>query len=262
MSHCQDRLNPFEILFSFKGRIGRLDFFLYSLLPVGVSLWGSILIFLSWFDHSPLFTDRIAFYSFLMIFFVSFWIIVAVQVKRWHDIDRSGWWILLNTIPYAYILLFFLLLTAEGTDGPNRFGPDSEWKYDDECDENTEDEDEAGDDVLYPSREGSDEPSVSRVLVGLGEDSVPIVLTPGAEVTVGRSHRATIYLPDRYVSGMHLSLYLDRNGEVVVRDLGSTNGTFIQGRRLQPNRKYLLREGEQLSIGSKKSVYFLQKGRG
>ena len=48
---------------------------------------------------------------------------LAVTVRRLHDTDRSGWWILINFIPLigAFVLLIFTLL--DGTPGSNRFGP-------------------------------------------------------------------------------------------------------------------------------------------
>ena len=49
---------------------------------------------------------------------------LAVIVRRLHDTDRSGWWILISLIPLigGIILLVFTIL--EGTKGDNRFGPD------------------------------------------------------------------------------------------------------------------------------------------
>ena len=46
-----------------------------------------------------------------------------VYIKRFHDRDKSGWWVLLNLVPvigwlWALIDNGFL----RGTDGPNRFG--------------------------------------------------------------------------------------------------------------------------------------------
>ena len=54
---------------------------------------------------------------------VWFWPSLACNVKRWHDRDKSVWWILLGAIPvigwlWAWIELIFL----EGTPGPNRYG--------------------------------------------------------------------------------------------------------------------------------------------
>jgi len=54
-----------------------------------------------------------------------FWSGLAVDAKRWHDRNKSAWWILIEFIPligaiWSFIELGFL----KGTDSPNRFGPD------------------------------------------------------------------------------------------------------------------------------------------
>ena len=49
---------------------------------------------------------------------------VAVQVRRLHDQDRSGWLILLFMIPYVGGLIGLVFMCIGGTPGPNRFGPD------------------------------------------------------------------------------------------------------------------------------------------
>lgn len=48
---------------------------------------------------------------------------LAVSVRRLHDSDKSGWWLLLNLIPVgSLVLLIFYLL--DGTPGTNRHGAD------------------------------------------------------------------------------------------------------------------------------------------
>jgi uncharacterized membrane protein YhaH (DUF805 family) len=48
---------------------------------------------------------------------------LALSVRRLHDSDRTGWWVLLNLIPLgSLVLLVFYLL--DGTRGPNRHGSD------------------------------------------------------------------------------------------------------------------------------------------
>ena len=49
---------------------------------------------------------------------------ICVTVRRLHDQDRSGWWILVAFVPAigAIVLLVFMIL--RGTEGDNRFGPD------------------------------------------------------------------------------------------------------------------------------------------
>jgi uncharacterized membrane protein YhaH (DUF805 family) len=48
---------------------------------------------------------------------------LAVSVRRLHDIDRSGWWVLIALTIIGIILLIVWDCT-KGTSGPNRFGPD------------------------------------------------------------------------------------------------------------------------------------------
>lgn len=49
---------------------------------------------------------------------------LAVQVRRLHDIGRSGWWVLLNAVPAVGSLTLFVIATFNGQPGPNAFGPD------------------------------------------------------------------------------------------------------------------------------------------
>lgn len=48
----------------------------------------------------------------------------AVAVRRLHDIDRSGWWLLLAFIPLIGGIVLLVFFIMSGTRGPNRFGPD------------------------------------------------------------------------------------------------------------------------------------------
>nr|WP_317043480.1 DUF805 domain-containing protein [Flavobacterium defluvii] len=54
---------------------------------------------------------------------------LAVTVRRLHDTDKSGWFILLGIIPLAGIVLL-VFLSTEGTRGPNRYGADPKNEYD------------------------------------------------------------------------------------------------------------------------------------
>ena len=49
---------------------------------------------------------------------------LAVQVRRFHDQDKSGWFILLGLIPFVGGLIVLVFMCLEGTKGPKRFGPD------------------------------------------------------------------------------------------------------------------------------------------
>ena len=47
---------------------------------------------------------------------------VAVSVRRLHDIDMSGWWILIGFL--IGIILCLYLMCKKGNEGENRFGPE------------------------------------------------------------------------------------------------------------------------------------------
>ena len=48
---------------------------------------------------------------------------IAVSIRRLHDIDRTGWWLLIAFTGIGLIVLLVFDCT-KGTTGPNRFGPD------------------------------------------------------------------------------------------------------------------------------------------
>lgn len=49
---------------------------------------------------------------------------LAVAVRRLHDTDRSGWWLLIGLIPLLGGLILLIFMISGGTRGPNRYGPD------------------------------------------------------------------------------------------------------------------------------------------
>ena len=84
--------------------------------------WGQLMISLpsEWTE-----THRVIFTAYILLMWPLIVVGVVVQIRRWHDRNKSGWWILLNLIPFlgsawALIELGFI----RGTKGPNRFGPD------------------------------------------------------------------------------------------------------------------------------------------
>ncbi len=49
---------------------------------------------------------------------------IAVAARRCHDLDKSGWWLLLVFIPLLGSLILLFFFVQRGTQGSNRFGPD------------------------------------------------------------------------------------------------------------------------------------------
>jgi hypothetical protein len=68
------------------------------------------------------------------------------------------------------------------------------------------------------------------------------------EITLGRDENCTISIDDdSFVSTLHLRVY-DYDGQPMVEDLGSTNGTFHNGNRLHGSRP--LQPGDRIQVGS------------
>ena len=50
---------------------------------------------------------------------------ICVAIKRAHDRDKSGWWILIVFIPLIGIIWYIVEFGClQGTEGPNQYGPD------------------------------------------------------------------------------------------------------------------------------------------
>ncbi len=75
-----------------------------------------------------------------------------------------------------------------------------------------------------------------------------IILRPGTS-HVGRSPENEIYLDDTQISRRHAAMMWD-GARCAVTDLGSSNGTFVNGRRLMPNVPEALRPGDHVSFGT------------
>lgn len=110
-------------LFAFEGRIGRQDFLIVQIcLFFGnfvLMTFYSIIIQLSSILQGLLSLTAIPIILGLV------WISLAAQIKRWHDVDKSGFWCFIVLVPilgalYAFYKNFFV----KGTTGPNRFGSD------------------------------------------------------------------------------------------------------------------------------------------
>jgi two-component system cell cycle response regulator len=75
---------------------------------------------------------------------------------------------------------------------------------------------------------------------------------------LGRSADNTIQLPDPSVSRYHAFLGPDEEGELRLTDLGSTNGTFLNGRRLPGNTPVRIQDGDRLQFGAGMIVKFIR----
>ena len=49
---------------------------------------------------------------------------IAVSVRRLHDIDKTGWWILIGFIPLIGTIILLIFAFLPGTAGDNKYGAD------------------------------------------------------------------------------------------------------------------------------------------
>ena len=117
MNNVTQKVALVPLLFSFKGRISRQPYWLFTLGMLAIMLFPAYFFFGFGTDTADTYVDIMSF-AFL-------WPVLAVQAKRWHDRDKSAWWILINLIP----LIGFIWSLVEngflqGTSGTNRFGSD------------------------------------------------------------------------------------------------------------------------------------------
>ncbi|MFD6528622.1 FHA domain-containing protein [Streptomyces sp. NPDC060184] len=81
-----------------------------------------------------------------------------------------------------------------------------------------------------PARQRRGAPT--KLIVSEGSLTGTTVALQGQTITLGRAHDSTIVLDDDYASSRHARIYPDRDGQWIVEDLGSTNGTYLDRTRL------------------------------
>ncbi|MEU1263929.1 FHA domain-containing protein [Streptomyces cellulosae] len=102
-------------------------------------------------------------------------------------------------------------------------------------------------------RRGRNTPT--KLVVTEGTLTGTTVALQGQTITLGRAHDSTIVLDDDYASSRHARIYPDRDGQWIVEDLGSTNGTYLDRTRLTTPTPISL--GAPIRIG--KTVIELRK---
>lgn len=114
-----------HLLFGITGRISRKQWWYGQLLAVVIAvvitfiLHHSIPHTLAWWIFSP---HSISFGTVLSIYY--FWVHLALNIKRWHDLNKSGWYLLFNYLlpPVGLFISLIILGFFRGDTDYNRFG--------------------------------------------------------------------------------------------------------------------------------------------
>jgi len=104
-----------QILFSFEGRINRAKYWGYSVLLILVVCIGLGLDMVT--------TGELGVF-YIITAVATIWPSIAIAVKRCHDRDRSGWFVLVSLIPLVSIWYLIEVGFLRGTSGSNQYGPD------------------------------------------------------------------------------------------------------------------------------------------
>ena len=91
---------------------------------------------------------------------------------------------------------------------------------------------------------------IARINVRDDSKQVPLIFKPGGRrLNVGRASDNDLTLNDASVSKIHAALLMTSEGTILVADTGSTNGTFINGRRIAYGESRQIEEGDVLGFG-------------
>jgi len=117
-----------KLLFGFDGRVGRTAYWLVLLavMLIDSAAFGAVGGF-ELFDGDSITVERKGASRFwpLLVVLPSLWIGLVVSVKRWHDRNKSGRWVLLTLVPVVgWLWTLVECGFLKGTTGPNRFGQD------------------------------------------------------------------------------------------------------------------------------------------
>src|SRR6185295_20231651 len=91
---------------------------------------------------------------------------------------------------------------------------------------------------------------IARIIIQDNAREVPLDLIPGGKrLSVGRVADNELALNDASVSKIHAALTMNPQGTLLVADTGSTNGTYINGRRISYGEARQIEDGDVVSFG-------------
>ena len=120
MSPIDWATRPLKKYADFSGRAPRAEYWWFNLLLIISYVVATIL------DSMFGLTGWVGSHGVIMVVFALAMLVpsLAAAVRRLHDTDRSGWWVLIALIPLVGAIALLVLLALEGTKDHNRFEPD------------------------------------------------------------------------------------------------------------------------------------------
>ncbi len=102
---------------NFKGRTGRLDYWLF----IGFYAVASLFVYAL---SALAITEEVGEVIYGIFVFVHFFILIGLQARRLHDTNKSAWWLLIGFIPLIGMIVLLVFYILPSDQGPNRYGND------------------------------------------------------------------------------------------------------------------------------------------
>lgn len=116
---------------NFSGRARRKEYWMFVLVQLIIFIL--VLLYASLVDD--LFDTPIVGSILSIYFFATLVPWLALNVRRLHDIGKSGGYVFINLIPVIGRIWYIVLVATEGEFGANNYGPDPKLDYSDDIDE-------------------------------------------------------------------------------------------------------------------------------
>ena len=114
----------FNKFFTIEGRSSRKEC-IYKILIIAFFM-------VTWSYTKNEFTNKYSLISFLYVLIIGgggiimFFQYFPLAIRRLHDLNASGWYVLLTFAPFGQLLILWLMF-KKGTEGPNKYGPPPEY---------------------------------------------------------------------------------------------------------------------------------------
>ncbi|TMM56251.1 DUF805 domain-containing protein [Maribacter algarum] len=106
----------------FSGRARRQEYWMYTLFNAIIVI--SLVFLSSMLGEAVGDSEGLIMIPMVLYILAVFIPTLAVVVRRLHDQDKSGWYILVRFIPIIGPIWLLVLLCTDGSPGPNQYGPD------------------------------------------------------------------------------------------------------------------------------------------
>ena len=188
----------------------------------------------------------------------------AVAVRRMHDVGKSGWFFAVSLIPVAGFIWILVLLCTDSQRGTNAYGPNPKEaparaaRADAGIHRQAPRTADSGSGTFVAESRPSPVPPgrAGYIVHGRTGDGSPVHFEVSGNFlaheggVIGRSRQgATLVVEDPTLSRRHARL-LGGQDSIYIEDLGSTNGTKVNGVPLRPHSRAAVGPGDTIDLGA------------